>query len=231
MHRPLPRGPRGSTILEAAIVLVMLGLLSAVALPRFLSSRTRAHQAEARSNLKSWILAQRSFYEENARYEEDIRELGFTVERGNRYTYYFGRLPFFYCETRDTAVAVVPQPPPGWSVDCITRDRYEHGMNSLDKPLWWPFMGRTVGITHTGEGYAPSNPGVTNSRMGWTPEGNISALAVANIDDDAAVDTWYVSSADASVSLKCGDSKEHLEAGTPINYFDDVAHENSAGCL
>jgi len=72
MHRPLPRGPRGSTILEAAIVLVMLGLLSAVALPRFLSSRARAHQAEARSNLKSWILAQRSFYEENARYEEEV---------------------------------------------------------------------------------------------------------------------------------------------------------------
>jgi type IV pilus assembly protein PilA len=227
MHRPLPRGPRGSTILEAVIVLVMLGLLSAVALPRFLSSRARAHQAEVRGNLKSWILAQRSFYEENARYEEDIRQLGFTVERGNRYAYYFGR-GHSYCEMRDTAVAVIPQPSPGWFVDCIAVDRYVHSM-STDKPVWFT---KPSDVTHTGEGYAPSYPGVTNSRMGWTPEGNISALAVGNIDQEAigVVDTWYVSSADASVSPKCGDSKEHLEAGTPINLFDDVAHENFVGC-
>jgi type IV pilus assembly protein PilA len=226
MHRPLPRGPRGSTILEAAVVLVMLGLLSAIAVPRFLSSRARAHQAEARSTLKSWYLTQRSHYEEKAYYAEDLRQLGFTVERGNRYAYYFGRSTS--CEIRDTEV--VPPPPPRRMVTCVAVDRYAHGMNTPALPLWWPFTFEVLGITHTGEGLAPANPGLSYAGPP-DPRMNISALAVGDIDDDVlGVDTWYVSSADASASLECGDSKKHLEAGTPLNYFDDVAHENFVGC-
>jgi type IV pilus assembly protein PilA len=229
MHRPLPRGPRGSTILEAAVVLVMLGLLSAIALPRFLSSRARAHQAEVRNNLNSWMHAQRSFYEENGRYEMDLQRLGFTVERGNRYAYFFGFVTTL-CERRDTEVAVPPRPTP-WGTTCIAVDRYEHGMNTPALPAGM-LLTQGFGITHTGEGFAPGNPGVTNGPEGWTPEGNISAVAVGNIDQDlAGVDSWYISSADARVSLKCGESKEHLEAGTPINTYDDVDHDSFAGCF
>ncbi|HZH75086.1 MAG TPA: hypothetical protein VEY88_03575 [Archangium sp.] len=227
MHRPLPRGPRGSTILEAAIVLVMLGLLSAVALPRFLSSRARAHQAEARSNLKSWILAQRSFYEENARYEEDLNALAFTVERGNRYAYYFSN--FALCEWRDTEVAVAPQPSP-WGLTCIAVDRYQHGSHLPAAPVGMRLIG-AFGTTHTGEGYAPGNPGMSLRR--WDGESNISAVAIGSLDDNFRdMDTWYVSSADASVSVKCGDSKQHLEAGTPINLYDDIDYDTNlyAGC-
>jgi len=227
MHRPLPRGPRGSTILEAAVVLVMLGLLSAIAVPRFLSSRARAHQAEVRNNLNSWMHAQRSFYAENARYEMDLRALGFTVERGNRYAYYFGfqGLP---CEMRDTEVAVPPRPS-HWGTTCIAVDRYEHGMKIPARPAWFI---RPGDITHTGEGFGPGDPGVTNGPEGWTSEGNISAVAVGSIDEErtGVVDIWYISSADARVSARCGDSKQHLEAGTPINYLDDVDHDNFTGC-
>jgi len=192
-----------------------------------LSSRARAHQAEVRNNLNSWMHAQRSYYAENARYEMDFRALGFTVDRGNRYAYYFGfmGLP---CEMRDTAVPVRPPPNPGRPMSCIAADRYVHGMTIPARPVWWP----TFGITHTGEGFAPGNPGVTNGPEGWTSEGNISAIAVGQIDQEAigVVDSWYISSADAAVSMKCGDSKQHLEAGTPINYFDDVDHDGFAGC-
>jgi Tfp pilus assembly protein PilE len=218
MHRS---PPRGSTILEAAVVLVMVGLLSAIAVPRFLSSQARAHQAEVRSNLKAWTLAQRSFYEENARYTENLVELGYTVPRGNRYAYYFRRFP--RCEFRDTAVPTTANPR---EVNCIAVDRYEHGMQLKPFPST-----PIVQVTHTGEGLPPNDPGVTNGPEGWSPEGNISALASGHIDEDSILpDSWYVSTADASVSAKCGDSKQHLEAGTPINVYDAVNYDKYAGC-
>jgi type IV pilus assembly protein PilA len=216
--------------LEAAVVLVMLGLLSAIAVPRFLSSRARAHQAEVRNNLKEWYLVQRSFYEENARYEMDLRQLGFTVDRGNRYAYYFGFAGLTFCEIRDTEVAVPPRPNP-FGMTCIAVDRYEHGKNTPALPAGM-LLTQGFGITHTGEGFAPGNPGVTNGPEGWSPEGNISAVAVGVIAGNGpGTDSWYISSADARVSLKCGESKEHLEAGTPINTYDDVDHDTYAGCF
>lgn len=33
-----------------------------------------------------------------------------------------------------------------------------------------------------------------------------------------------------SVSAKCGDSKQHLEASTPINIYDEVREDKNAGC-
>ena len=227
MHRPLPRGPRGSTILEAAVVLVMLGLLSAIAVPRFLSSRARAHQAEVRNNLNSWMFAQRSHYEEKGRYEQDLLKLGFTVERGNRYAYYFGLMPAV-CEMRNTAEPVRPPPTTRWPMNCIAADRYVHGDKVVPVPPWFGMSNPVA--THTGEGFPPGDPGVTNGPEGWTSEGNISAFAVGQIDGDPVMDSWYISSADARISARCGDSKEHLEAGTPINYFDDVTQDSYVGC-
>lgn len=198
----------------------MVGLLSAIAVPRFLSSQARAHQAEVRSNLKAWTLAQRSFHEENARYTENLLELGYTVPRGNRYAYYFSL--FAMCELRDTAV---PTANP-WEVNCIAADRYEHGMQLNPLPTT-----PIVQVTHTGEGLPPNYPGVTRGPAGWSPEGTISALASSHLDEDSLVpDSWYVSTADASGSAKCGDSKQHLEAGTPINVYDAVEHDKNAGC-
>ena len=229
MHRPLSRGPRGSTLLEATVVLVMLGLLSAIAVPRFLSSRARAHQAEVRNNLNSWMHAQRSYFEEVGRYEQDLHALGFTIDRGNRYAYYFGLMPD-PCEKRDTAEAVRPPPNPRRPLTCIEADRYVHGRNTAGRPPWFRRGGDD--ITHTGEGFAPGNPGPTNGPEGWSSVGNISAFAVGNIDDEVyGMDTWYISSADSRVSMKCGDSKEHLAAGTPINYYDDLEHDGIAGCF
>ncbi|PTL78154.1 type IV pilin protein [Vitiosangium sp. GDMCC 1.1324] len=209
MRRPTQRHSRGSTLIEVAIVLVMLGLLAVIAVPRFLSARSHAHQAEVRQNLKAWSQAQRSFYQEEARYEENIRTLGFTIERGNRYAYFFGS--WLNCELRDTATPTVPD---SGTVDCITVDRYVHGPDWAQLPVWPRFK-----ATHTGPGAAPIDPGLGGS----CPDCNISAIATGEIDGDLAdVDTWYVSTGDAELSRTCGTEKTSVQAGKPFNVYDDI---------
>jgi type IV pilus assembly protein PilA len=208
MRRPIHRSSRGSALIEVAIVLVMSGLLATIAIPRFLAARSRAHQAEVRQNLKSRVMAQRALYQEKARYEGDLRALGFTIERGNRYAYYFDLIP--ECELRDTEAPVTHSA----AVRCIAVDRYAHGFDRPSFPAWPLF-----GVQHTGQGDAPGFPGLG----GPCPGCNISAIAVGDIDDEpSGQDSWYVSTANAEVSGRCGAERGSVQAGTPINVYDDV---------
>ncbi|QRN96664.1 hypothetical protein JRI60_48065 [Archangium violaceum] len=193
-----------------AIVLVMLGLLATIAVPRFLAARSRALQAEARHTLKSWAQAQHAYYKETRSYEENIRAIGFTVERGNRYAYYFSSGPFF-CEHRDTATL----PPNTQPVDCIAVDRYAHGMDQPDLPVPMRFR-----VTHLGPGDASDDPGIS----GPCPGCNISAFAVSQLDEDLQdVDTWYIATEDVRVSGTCGAERGDLvPANTPLNSYDDL---------
>ncbi|WP_257455161.1 type IV pilin protein [Archangium lipolyticum] len=208
-----PRGPRGSTLIEVALVLVMLGLLAAIAVPRFLAARSRALQTEARHNLKSWAQAQHAYHQETNGYTQDIRTLGFTVERGNRYAYYFG--DDSKCELRETATL----PPMTGSVECIGVDVYVHGLDRNDsKPA-----PRRFKVIHLGPGDATNVPGIS----GPCPGCNTDAVAVGQLDDEPhGVDTWYIATENVSIDSAsdiCGTERgDVVPAKTPINTYDDI---------
>ncbi|NMF84973.1 type IV pilin-like G/H family protein [Nodosilinea sp. P-1105] len=68
---------QGFTLLELMIVVVILGLLSALVWPSFMRYTTRARQANALKYVGSLSRAQQYYFLEHARFASSLAELGF----------------------------------------------------------------------------------------------------------------------------------------------------------
>ena len=78
---------RGFTLIELMIVVAIIGILAAIAIPNFIKFQTRARQSEAKANLKGIFTSKKASYSENLTYSNGPS--GFVAEKGNRYTYRF----------------------------------------------------------------------------------------------------------------------------------------------
>jgi type IV pilus assembly protein PilA len=61
VRRP-PRGERGFTLIELLIVILLIGVLSAIAIPMFLGKRERADDVDAKSNARNLVTKVESCY-------------------------------------------------------------------------------------------------------------------------------------------------------------------------
>ena len=66
---------RGFTLIELLIVVVIIGILAAVAIPKFQSTKGKAHAGAIKSDLKNLTTAQEAYFYENATYAPDIAML------------------------------------------------------------------------------------------------------------------------------------------------------------
>ncbi len=81
------RGPAGSTarrqlgfsLIELMIVVVLIGILAAVAIPNFLAYQARAKQSEAKINLAAIYTAQAIYFAEQNVYGETFGQIGFAL--------------------------------------------------------------------------------------------------------------------------------------------------------
>src|SRR5499433_3219662 len=78
---------RGFTLIELMIVVAIIGILAAIAIPNFIRFQARSKQSEAKSNLKGVFTGQRSYFGERDAYSSFVANIGFAPERGNRYYY------------------------------------------------------------------------------------------------------------------------------------------------
>lgn len=62
------RNKRGFSLIELLIVLVIIGILAGLAIPRYMSSTVKAKQTEAKELLRQIYLMQRSYFQNNDRY-------------------------------------------------------------------------------------------------------------------------------------------------------------------
>jgi type IV pilus assembly protein PilA len=90
MLSKLQKKVRGFTLIELMIVVAIIGILAAIAIPNFIRFQAKSKQSEAKTNLKAVFTAQRAYFGEKDRYGSSFDKIGFQPEKGNRYTYTMG---------------------------------------------------------------------------------------------------------------------------------------------
>jgi type IV pilus assembly protein PilA len=77
------RRKRGFTLIELLLVLVIIGILVAVLIPRWANSRDRAFQAAMKSDLRNLATAEESYFYDNASYTTSLSALsGYRSSQG-----------------------------------------------------------------------------------------------------------------------------------------------------
>src|SRR5438876_8020394 len=77
---------KGFTLIELMIVVAIIGILAAIAIPNFIKFQARSKQSEAKTNLKAIFTAEKSWFGEHDSYGS-FGTVGYNPERGNRYWY------------------------------------------------------------------------------------------------------------------------------------------------
>ena len=75
---------RGFTLIELLIVVVIIGILAAIAIPRFGSTKTKAIESTLKSDLRNLQTAQKSYFADSGSYATDVANLSsfFTPSAG-----------------------------------------------------------------------------------------------------------------------------------------------------
>ncbi len=76
------RRNEGFTLIELLIVVVIIGILAAIAIPRFAGTKEKAFDAAAKSDLRNAMTAQEAFFADNQSYTSDVAELEWQASQG-----------------------------------------------------------------------------------------------------------------------------------------------------
>jgi type IV pilus assembly protein PilA len=193
---------RGFTLIELMIVVAIIGILAAIAIPNFIRFQARSKQSEAKTNLKALFTAQKAYFGERDQFLDRGDVIGFSPEQSNRY--------YYKLVTGAGTPWVRPGTAPASGYTAIANDsvRFQDTTVSNDATV--------LGTAPTG---APSNAGVT----GTCPNCGFTGSAVGNVDNDTVLDTWFVSSGDGTQAAVVCQPEVSLSAGVPFNRINDVS--------
>jgi len=79
---------RGFSLTELMIVVAIIGILAAIAIPNFMRYQARAKQSEAKSNLVAIHTGEIAYFAEHNKYIDDFNAIGFGVTGSSQRYYY-----------------------------------------------------------------------------------------------------------------------------------------------
>jgi type IV pilus assembly protein PilA len=101
------RNAKGFTLIELLIVVVIIGILAAIAIPKFASTKGKAYFAGMESDLHNLTTAEESFFYDKARYTTGLDSLQFNMSHGD-------------------TVVVVQASVSGWSATATNSQAFPH---------------------------------------------------------------------------------------------------------
>ena len=86
-QRNLKSDARGFSLIELVVVLAIIGILVASAVPLYLGARKKAYKAEADSTLQEIKSMEWAYYQENSAFTDSFSSLGFTPPASKFWSY------------------------------------------------------------------------------------------------------------------------------------------------
>ena len=80
------RNTKGFTLIELLIVVVIIGILAAIAIPKFANTKEKAYVASMKSDLRNLVTAQEAYFADNVTYTATMTNLNYNASAGNTVT-------------------------------------------------------------------------------------------------------------------------------------------------
>lgn len=170
------KSQKGFSLIELMIVVAIIGVLAAIAVPNFQRFQAKAKQSEAKGNLASIYTAQKAFQGEWQTYFADFRDIGFRPEGQLKYDVGFAGAGAITTPANYTG-------PSGSGVQAATQFTTTNAA-----------VCGTVAAPVFGCAFIPSTNGAARSAGAGnvTASNAFIAQAVGDVDNDAGTDTWQI---------------------------------------
>ncbi len=77
------RDTKGFTLIELIIVVVIIGILASIAIPKFGNTKEKAYVAGMKADLRNLVTAQEAYFSEYVTYAGALSSLSYNVSTGN----------------------------------------------------------------------------------------------------------------------------------------------------